>query len=478
MGADSVAPQGLIAGKYRLTRLIGKGGMGAVWEGIHETLGARVAVKFIDAEHASSHDLRQRFVNEAKAAARLRSKHVVQVHDQGITDDGRPYIVMEFLSGEPLDQRLDRLGKLSAQDTARILLQVCRGLNKAHEAGIVHRDLKPENIFLVWDDDDHTDLVKVVDFGIAKFTGPAGSGSSSTRTGAVLGTPNFMSPEQARGLRTIDHRSDLWSLGVIAYRSIVGCLPFEGEAVGDLLVKICTVDAPPPSSIDPSVPPGFDAWVARALQRDADDRFSSAAELADALSEVCGIEGRVAAPASGGRPPPEPAPARTAPSGSPREARRPLTGSSGDGNTTDAPLARTMSSTRRNRPLLVGAGLVAVASIAGAVGLGVLKGSNVSAEGSASSAPAATAPVASPAPSVPAKAAAPAPIVMPGIAPVPAAKGPEGSTATPTVAPEPPSSEPPAPRARPVASKAGRARPSKASSEPKATKSSADILGY
>src|SRR5690242_13474006 len=197
---DPKPPPGLVAGKYRLTRLLGRGGMGAVWEGVHEHLGTRVAVKFIDSEHAGSDDVRQRFVNEARAAARLRSKHVVQIYDQGVGDDGRPYIVMEFLAGEPLDSRLERQGRLSPEETARIVLHVCRALAKAHESGIVHRDLKPENVFLVHDDEDVTDVAKVVDFGIAKFTDPTSSGSSSTRTGAVLGTPQYMSPEQARGL--------------------------------------------------------------------------------------------------------------------------------------------------------------------------------------------------------------------------------------------------------------------------------------
>jgi predicted Ser/Thr protein kinase len=296
---DPKPPSGLVAGKYRVTRLLGRGGMGTVWEGLYDHLGTRVAIKFIDAEHASSDDVRQRFVNEARAAARLRSKHVVQVYDQGVGDDGRPYIVMEFLGGEPLDDRLEREGRLPPREIARITLHVCRALSKAHESGIVHRDLKPENIFLVYDEEDHTDIAKVVDFGIAKFTDKAASGSSSTRTGAVLGTPQFMSPEQARGLRSVDHRTDLWSLGVIVYRALVGELPFKGEAVGDLLVNICTADAPVPSSIANDVPARFDEWIRRALAREPGDRFQSAPELCDALADVCGADTRFGVAASG-----------------------------------------------------------------------------------------------------------------------------------------------------------------------------------
>jgi tRNA A-37 threonylcarbamoyl transferase component Bud32 len=283
-------PKELVAGKYRLVQLLGQGGMGTVWEGVHEVLGTKVAVKFIDAEFASSDDARQRFLNEAKAAARLRSKHVVQVYDQGVSADGRPYIVMEWLGGEPLDVRLDRVLRLSADETSRIATQICRALAKAHAAGVVHRDLKPENVFLVHDDEDHADVAKVVDFGIAKFVDAAVPGSSSTQTGAVLGTPQFMSPEQARGLRSVDHRTDLWSVGVIAYRCLTGVLPFKGEAMGDLLVNICTADPPAASSVFAGVPAGFDAWVQRALARDPAARFQSAAELANALASVCGAE--------------------------------------------------------------------------------------------------------------------------------------------------------------------------------------------
>lgn len=299
--AETTPTSTLVAGKYRLTRLLGKGGMGSVWEGVHESLGTRVAVKFIDTDYASSDEIRNRFVNEAKAAARLRSKHVVQVYDQGVGDDAKPYIVMEFLEGEPLDRRLDRQGRLSIEETAKIVLHVCRALAKAHEAGIVHRDLKPENIFLVSDEEDQTELAKVVDFGIAKFTDTSGSSSSSTRTGAVLGTPQFMSPEQARGLRTVDHRADLWSVGVIAYRCVVGSLPFKGEAVGDLLVNICTADPPAPSTVMPDAPAGFDGWVRRALAREQNGRFQSASETADSLAAVAGLESRMGAPSVGGR---------------------------------------------------------------------------------------------------------------------------------------------------------------------------------
>lgn len=263
--------------------------MGAVWEGTHSSLGTRVAVKFIDAEYASSPEARSRFENEARAAARLRSKHVVEVYDHGVSDDGCPFIVMEFLQGEPLDKRLDRLGRLSARETAQIVMQVCRALAKAHAANIVHRDLKPENVFLVWDDEERTDVVKVVDFGIAKFNDSSLSVSSATRTGSVLGTPHYMSPEQARGLRSVDARSDLWSVAVIAYRCLVGALPFEGEAVGDLLVKLCTAPIPVPSELAPDVPPGFDAWLLQGLSREPTQRFQTAAQLSESLAAVCGL---------------------------------------------------------------------------------------------------------------------------------------------------------------------------------------------
>ena len=290
--AQDVAPPGLVAGKYRLTNLIGRGGMGSVWEGTHVTLGTQVAVKFIDSEYAESPEARNRFESEARAAAKLRSKHVVEVYDHGVTDDGRPFIVMEYLRGEPLDKRLDRLGRMPAKETARMLMQVCRALSRAHAAGIVHRDLKPENVFLVWDDEDGADVAKVVDFGIAKFTDNQLANSSATRTGSVLGTPYYMSPEQARGLRSVDYRSDLWSVGVIAYRCVIGILPFEGEAVGDLLVKLCTAPLPIPSQMAADIPPGFDAWFAKALTREPEGRFSSASELAESLGAVCGLSVR------------------------------------------------------------------------------------------------------------------------------------------------------------------------------------------
>ncbi len=277
----------VVAGKYSLTRLLGRGGMGSVWEGVHQSLGTRVAVKFIESEFAKQPELRDRFVNEARAAARLQSKHIVQIYDHGVSDDGCPYIVMEYLSGEPLDARLARDGALPVQDVAPLIHQLSRGLKRAHDAGIVHRDLKPENVFLVWDEEDQRDIVKVVDFGIAKFTGDGGI-SSTTRTGAVMGTPHYMSPEQARGLKGVDQRSDVWSVGVIAYRAVTGVLPFDGEAMGDLLVKICTQPPLAPSESVP-VPPGFDAWMARSLAKEPSTRFSSVEDQAETLAGLSGL---------------------------------------------------------------------------------------------------------------------------------------------------------------------------------------------
>jgi eukaryotic-like serine/threonine-protein kinase len=300
--------RGLVAGKYEVVGLIGRGGMGTVWEGRHTSLGTRVAIKFVDQEYAESQEARSRFVTEARAAATIQSKHAIQIYDHGVTEDGRPYIVMELLVGEPLDRRIERLGRVPVIDTARILCQVCRALQRAHDAGIIHRDLKPENIFLVRSPDDDEEIAKVLDFGIAKFRGPPGGPgmSSSTKTGAVLGTPYYMSPEQARGLRNIDQRTDLWSLGVIAYKCVTGTLPFDGESVGDLLVKICTAAPPVPSHAVPGLPPQFDAWFARALERDPERRFRTAAELADMLAMATGLSQRRAVSQNGFPPYPSP----------------------------------------------------------------------------------------------------------------------------------------------------------------------------
>ena len=290
--SDPNAPpsQSLVAGKYQLGQLIGRGGMGSVWEGRHVSLGTRVAVKFIEKEYSDSDEARKRFHNEAKTAATIQSKYAVQIYDHGVTDDGRPYIVMELLEGEGLDKRLERLGQLSLQEVARVLTQVCRALQRAHEAGIIHRDLKLENIFIQRSLDDEDEIAKVLDFGIAKIRSVDGTTlSSSTKTGAVLGTPFYMSPEQARGLREIDHRTDLWSLGVIAYKCLIGVLPFDGQSLGDLLVKICTAPLPVPSEARADLPPAFDAWFQRALERDPAARFGSANELADALAFAAGL---------------------------------------------------------------------------------------------------------------------------------------------------------------------------------------------
>ena len=298
--------QGLVAGKYQVTRLIGRGGMGSVWEARHVSLGTKVAIKFVEVEQAKGAEARDRFQNEARAAASIQSKHAIKVYDHGLLDDGRPYIVMELLTGEPLDSRLTLFGRIPVQETARMVLQIARALQQAHDSGITHRDLKPENIFLVHSVDDDDEIAKVLDFGIAKLTDPshALAVSSSTKTGVLMGTPYFMSPEQARGLKSVDFRSDLWALGVIVFRCVTGELPFTGEALGDLLVKICAAPIPVPSSVLPDVSPQFDAWMAKALQREPQDRFRTATEMAEALAMVAGISIRVPSRRSRSFPPP------------------------------------------------------------------------------------------------------------------------------------------------------------------------------
>jgi serine/threonine-protein kinase len=274
----------IVAGRFRLNRPLGAGGMGAVWHATHLGLDIPCAIKFVKGELADQEDMRARFEREAKAAAHLRSPHVVQVLDHGICD-GTPYIAMELLDGEDLGTRLERVGRLSPEETYKIMSEACRALAKAHANGIIHRDLKPDNIFIVKDDD--REITKVLDFGIAKTLTNELAGSG-TKTGAMLGTPYYMSPEQAQGTKAVDLRSDLWSLAVIAFQALTGNLPFESEALGDLLVKIIISPIPVPSQMA-AVPAGFDKWWAKAAARDPAERFQSAKEFSDSLALVCGV---------------------------------------------------------------------------------------------------------------------------------------------------------------------------------------------
>jgi serine/threonine-protein kinase len=280
-----VAPGAIVAGKYRLDSVIGEGGMGAVWAATHTGLGQAVAIKFISKEFVTSPEALRRFDAEAKAAAQLRSRHVVQVFDNGTLEDGTPYIAMELLRGENVHARVHRAGPVPLKDTIEILGQCCKALGRAHAAGIVHRDIKPDNIFLAQTDEEGI-LVKVLDFGIAKFAvGP--NDHSSTRTGAVLGTPLYMSPEQARGLKTIDHRSDLYSLGLVAYTMLTGNLAFSSESFGDLLLQICTAPLPSLCANAPWLPAGIDPWFQRASAREPVNRFGSAQEFIEGLRAAC-----------------------------------------------------------------------------------------------------------------------------------------------------------------------------------------------
>jgi serine/threonine-protein kinase len=276
----------VVADRFRLERLLGEGGMGAVWLAHHTGLDVPCAVKFIHAEAATSAEVRARFEREAKGAAQLRSPNVVQILDHG-TWEGTPYIAMEYLEGEDLEARLTRQGRLGLQETLAITIQVARALSRAHAAGLVHRDLKPANIFLVHDDD--REIAKVLDFGIAKSQSLAlASADSKTKTGSVMGTPYYMSPEQAQGTKEVDHRSDLWALAVVVFQCVTGELPFDSAALGDLFVKIIVNPVPVPSAIA-EVPAGFDAWWARAATRDPNARFQTAKELADALAPALGL---------------------------------------------------------------------------------------------------------------------------------------------------------------------------------------------
>jgi serine/threonine protein kinase len=269
----------VVAGRYALVRQLARGGMGSVWLARHKELDIDVTVKFMAPTLIASSEARIRFEREAKIAARLHSQHVVHVLDYGVAD-GTPYFAMELLKGESLATRLTRDGRLTIPQTAKIVVQIAKALKTAHEIGLVHRDMKPSNIFLSLRDDE--EVIKVLDFGVAKLEG-LGEATANTESGVLLGTVHYMSPEQIRSSRAVDARSDLWSTGVVLYRALTGKLPFPGRDVGDILVRVCTDPIEPASVAAPDLPPEIDAFFERALARDPDQRFQTAAELSDAF---------------------------------------------------------------------------------------------------------------------------------------------------------------------------------------------------
>ncbi len=296
-------PGAILAGRYRLEEIVGLGGMGSVWRATHTGLGEPVAVKLVSAQFVRSSEALRRFDTEAKSAAKLRSRHVPQVFDNGVLEDGTPFLVMELLRGESLAARLSRLGPIPLPEAVSILEQCCRAITRAHSLGITHRDIKPENVYLAQSVDDDGYVVKVLDFGIAKVTSGLDDGRSSTRTGTLLGTPLFMSPEQARGLRSVDFRTDLYSLGLVVYTMLTGRLPFAGETLGELLLQICVEPLPSLRTMAPMLPPAVDEWFQKACARQPEDRFASAQALAEAL-RLCAGNWSAGQLATGNRPAP------------------------------------------------------------------------------------------------------------------------------------------------------------------------------
>jgi eukaryotic-like serine/threonine-protein kinase len=284
----------VVAGKYRVSRLLGIGGMGVVLEATNTVLGSRVALKLLRREWLTRADSVARFLQEAQVIVRLQSEHVVRVHDLGHLDDGVPYIVMEWLQGVDLSRWLHGQGPLPVARATALLLQACVAVAEAHALHIVHRDLKPSNFFCAERSDGEITL-KLLDFGLSKVEDGLGAAGSMTRTSAVLGSPRYMSPEQARSAKHVDARTDIWALGVMLFELLTQTLPFEG-LLSDVVVKIATELPPSLCARRPDVPIELEAAVARCLQKEPERRFPNVGELALAIAPFAADDARSLAP--------------------------------------------------------------------------------------------------------------------------------------------------------------------------------------
>jgi serine/threonine-protein kinase len=275
----------ILAGKFRIERVLGIGGMGMVVSAMHIHLDERVAIKFLLPEALVNPEAVARFGREARAAVKIKSEHVARVIDVGALESGAPYMVMELLRGRDLGQQLREFGVLPLALAVEYVLQACEALAEAHAMGIVHRDLKPANLFLTMRADG-SPCVKVLDFGISKVTVPTGSGSDMgmTRTQSIMGSPLYMSPEQMASARDVDQRSDVWAVGTVLYELITGRVPFEAETMPQLCTLILHRDPPSPRTIRPELPEAIEAVIMRCLRKDRAQRYPNVGALARDLA--------------------------------------------------------------------------------------------------------------------------------------------------------------------------------------------------
>ncbi|MGE5187326.1 MAG: serine/threonine-protein kinase [Acidobacteriota bacterium] len=283
---------GAVLGNYRIIAELSSGGMGTVYRARHELLGRPAAVKLLRPDLTLNDELVQRFFNEAKAATAIDHPGIIEVFDFGYTEDGRAYLVMEFLDGQPLSRRVEERGRLGEVEATQIARGIASALTAAHDKGIVHRDLKPDNVFLVPDPDvPGGERPKVLDFGIAKLAEPAGLAAAGVRhtvTGTLMGTPLYMAPEQARAAGAIDHRADLYSLGCILYELLVGQPPFVAPGAGEIIALQLFGTVTPPGERVPGISPELEAIVMKLLEKEPAARYQRATEVVDELGALLG----------------------------------------------------------------------------------------------------------------------------------------------------------------------------------------------